>query len=210
MDHFPGSLRYDVLEKEGLAVGIFSSKTNTNNQQGYKSVQMDSNLFREITQTVAVVMYKMGVVKQPGLQFFKNDSGIFEGLFTQHTTDSQMLAFKKISEDMYLTICGSHAFGAGIYVAAMQGKLEKPVEDFSLDNIRVIASTFSRMDAYELGLKTLNVSPDSQNKKALDQIIQFAKMTAKNVAGDNALTLPNLKAFMQVLYNAGVTMMYGC
>ena len=191
-------------------MGIFSSRnSNAGEAQGRQLVQMDNNLFREITQTVAVVMYKMGVVKQPGLQFFKNDSGIFEGIFVQHTTDSQMLAFKKISEDIYMTVCGSHAFGAGVYVAAMQGKLNKPVEEFSLDNIRVIAATFSRTDAYELGLKTLNVSPDSQNKQALDQIIRYAKMTAKNTAGDNVLALPNLKAYMQVLYNAGITMVYG-
>ena len=191
-------------------MGIFNSRNNNAGEaQGRQLVQMDNNLFREITQTVAIVMYKMGVVKQPGLQFFKNDSGIFEGIFVQHTTDSQMLAFKKISEDIYMTVCGSHAFGAGVYVAAMQGKLNKPVEEFSLDNIRVIAATFSRIDAYELGLKTLNVLPDSQNKQALDQVIRYAKMTAKNTAGDNVLALPNLKAYMQVLYNAGVTMVYG-
>ena len=190
-------------------MGIFNSKSNSGDAQKRQQVQMDNNLFREITQTVAVVMYKMGIVKQPGLQFFKNDSGIFEGIFVQHTTDSQMLAFKKISEDIYLTVCGSHAFGAGVYVAAMQGKLNKAVEDFSLDNIKVIAATFSRIDAYELGLKTLNVAPDSQNKQALDQIIRYAKVTAKQIASDNVLALPNIKAYMQVLYNAGVTMMYG-
>jgi hypothetical protein len=177
--------------------------------QGNQSVQMNNDLFRDITQTVAMVMYKMGVVKQPGLQYFKNDSGIFEEIFTQHMTNSQLLAYKKISADMYLTICGSHAFGTGVYVAAMQARLEKPVEEFAADNIRVIGGTLSRIDAYELGLQTLNVAPDSQNKKALDQIIAFAKMTAMNSAGKNVLDMPNMKAYMQVLYNAGVTMMYG-
>ena len=85
-------------------MGIFNSKSNSGDAQARQLVQMDNTLFREITQTVAIVMYKMGIVKQPGLQFFKNDSGIFEGIFVQHTTDSQMLSFKKISEDSYLTV----------------------------------------------------------------------------------------------------------
>lgn len=53
--------------------------------QGNQSIRMNNELFRDITQTVAMVMYKMGVVKQPGLQYFKNDSGIFEGIFAQHS-----------------------------------------------------------------------------------------------------------------------------
>ena len=189
-------------------MGIFDSKSNFNDAQGRQQIQMDNSLFQEITQTVAIVMWKMGIVEQPGLQFFHNDNGIFEGLFVQHTTESQMLAYKKISEEIFLSVCGSHAFGAGIYVAALQGKLNKSVEDFNLENIRAIAAAFSRTDAYELGLKTLNIAPDSQNKQALDQIIRYAKMTAKETAGDNVLALPNIKAYMQVLYNAGVTLVY--
>ena len=184
------------------------SRINDSGAQGPQAVQMNQELFREITQTVAVVMYKMGIVKEPGLRFFKDDSGIFEGIFMQHMTNSQMQAYKKISGDMFLTICGSHAFGTGVYVTHMQVQLEKPVEEFTMDNIRVIGGTLSRIDAYELGLKTLNVSPDSQNKAALDQIIRFAASTAKNVAGKDVLAPENMKAFMQVLYNAGITMMY--
>ncbi len=129
-------------------------------------------------------------------------------MFVQHTTDSEMLQMKRTSQDEYLFVVGMHAFGAGVYVTHMQSEFKKPVNEFSPVELMKLAAAFGETDAYELALNTLGVTLESKKKKILDLIILTALKTLMNTCGDAAFDLQNILAYTQVLYNAGITMVY--
>ena len=100
-----------------------------------------------------------------------------------------------------------HAFGYGIYVTGSQSRLGKSITEYTNDDVLDITSAKTHVDAYELGLRTLGVDPSSNNKQVLDQIIVTAMHSLKNNS-----TVPlddiNIRTYMQVLFNAGVTIFY--
>jgi len=168
--------------------------------------EINNSLFRDLTQDVALYMHSAKITQQPILKFFHDDQGICEGLFVQHTTNPQLLQIKKMSDETYLRVVGMHAFGAGVYVTALQGKLEKPIGQFSSNDIYSISKDFEQTDSYELALKVLNIPADSKNKKVLDYIMETALETAKKGVGFAVMEPHNLRTYMQVLFNAGITM----
>ena len=162
-------------------------------------------LFKEITQDVVMVMMSMHVIKSPQLKFFYDDKGILEGLVQQHTTNRTILALKQESDFNYMFVCGMHAFGAGIYATIFQTKAQKPVNEFGTKELMDIASAFSRVDPYELALSSMGLNANSNNKKVFDEIIMTAIKSATKHAGKDATHPDTIKQLMQVLFNAGIT-----
>ena len=148
----------------------------------------------------------MKITSMPILKFFHNDKGIFEGIYQSHMKDPQVRMIRKAyGDDMYLNLLGCHALGVGAYVTLCQGKYDKPVEDFSMTEAMEINNAFHQTDPYELALKTLGVSLDGDNKKCLDRIIHVGMESYRNAAGSKTFDKSCLKSFMQVMYNAGIT-----
>lgn len=177
-----------------------------NSSSSWSRVEINNSLFRDLTQDVALFMYSAKITQQPILKFFHDDQRICEGLFVQHTTNPQLLQIKNISDETYLRVVGMHAFGAGVYVTALQGELDKPIEQFSSNDLYTISKDFEQTDSYELSLKVLRIPVDSNNKKVLDFIIETALKTAKKTVGPAIMESLNLRTYMQVLFNAGITM----
>ena len=75
----------------------------------------------------------------------------------------------------------------------------------SRQELQNIIYAVQRTDAYELGLNRMGIPINSGNKKVLDHIISTGLMAAKASAGSKICNPENLKAYMQVLYNAGNT-----
>ena len=177
-----------------------------NSSSSRSQVEINNSLFRDLTQDVALYMHSVKITQQPILKFFHDDQGICKGLFVQHTTNPQLLQIKKMSDDTYLRVVGMHAFGAGVYVTALQGKLDKPIGQFSSNDLYTISRDFEQTDSYELALKVLQIPVDSKNKKVLDGIMETALETFKNCVGSAIMEPLNLGTYMQVLFNAGITM----
>lgn len=185
----------------------FKKKSNDMPKENeYQYSAMNQSLFRDVTQEVAVFMYQVGITSQPGLSFFNDDKGILEGLFIQHTTNPDILDLKRMSDDVYLQVVGMHAFGAGAYVTAKQLDFKHPVNEFTSSELQRIALDFQQTDSYELALNRLGISVESKNKQVLDQIIITGMNTAKAAAGSKIMEHQNIKAYMQVLFNAGISM----
>ena len=164
---------------------------------------------RDLIQEVALTMFQLKITKQPSLNFFHNDHGIFEGIFISHSTDPQMLAVARQDFTMYLMIMGCHALGTAAYVALCQDKYGKPLEEFGESEMLEIAKTIHDTDAYEVALNALGYKPDGNNKKCLDHIVVTANNAAQRLAGKNIHDKRYQKIYMQVCYNAGVTLLYG-
>ena len=162
----------------------------------------ESALFWDLTQAASILMLKMGLTKSPDVLYFKEDGGILESLYEQH---KQLQAE---SLDAYLKTCGKHALGAGIYTAMAQAELHKTLNQFSEEETKRICRDFEKMDAYELGLRSLDIEKDSHNQYVLDQIYLFTLNMGRKEVGAESLAGSNLRLFMQVLFNAGVTLVY--
>lgn len=189
-------------------MGLFGIGKKKETSSQYNQMPINDPLFRELTQYAALLLMKMGISKQPGLMFFKDDRGLLEGLFVQHTTNAQILQLRSMSEDTYVKVCGMHALGAGMYIAHMQDVVKKPLEEFSSEDLRDIANAFARTDAYELALNTLGIPLNSQNKQALDQIYVIGLGVGRRTVGSDLIKPQNIRTYMQVMFNAGVTVAY--
>ena len=194
-------------------MGLFDNLFKKKNQRPAEDTMQGDNQLREferdLIQEVALTMFQMKITKQPGLNFFHNDHGIFEGIFISHTTDPQMLMIARQDFNTYMMVLGCHALGTAAYVATCQGKYKKPLEQFGETEMREIAKTIHDSDAYEVGLKALGFAPDGNNKKCLDRIVVVANTTAQKLAGSKIYDKRYQKVYMQVLYNAGVSLIYG-
>ena len=98
-----------------------------------------------------------------------------------------------------------HAFGAGIFATCMQNEFKHFADEFTSDDIEKIFSAFHEDDAYKLGLERLKIPLDSNNKRVLDAVILAGMRAAKASAGSGVFEPKNIHTYMQVLFNAGNT-----
>ena len=164
---------------------------------------------RDLIQTVAITMFELKITKQPVLSFFHNDHGIFEEIFNSHTTDPELIVMEEFDLTTYLMVLGCHALGASAYVVISQKDFHKPLAEFGNVELQAISHNLNTTDPYELGLSALGYRPDGNNKKCLDHIVITANNAAQRLAGKNIHDKRYQKIYMQVLYNAGVTLIYG-
>jgi len=164
---------------------------------------------KDLIQEVAVYMYKTGITDAPGLKFFNNDNGLFEAHFMSTVNDPGVRQIKKAMPQMYLTVLGTHALGTAVHIATCQSKFDMPVEEFGAAEVQKLANDFAQTDAYELALKDLGIGLNSNNKKVVDGIVMTAQGAASlSAGGDISNNMNLLKAYCEVLYNAGVTVAY--
>ena len=168
-----------------------------------------SDVERDVTQEVALCMNSLHITNMPVLKSFNNDRGIFEGFYISHIQDPRLESIKQTNgTDTYLRILACHALGAGAYVAVCQRKYQKPVEEFSVKEAMEINNDFHQTDPYELALTALRFDLNGTNKKCLDRVAVTGVEAYKSVAGSSVLDKDNLKSLMQVMFNAGVTLVY--
>lgn len=165
-----------------------------------------TSIERDVTQDVALCMNALKITTMPILKFLRNDNGICEGVYLSHMNDPNVQMVRKAyGDDMYLNLLGCHALGSGAYVTLCQGKYRKPVEQFTEEEIIEIRDAFHRTDPYELAIRSLGYALDGNNKKCLDQITMAGLKSYRNSAGASAFDKDCIKSYMQVMFNAGVT-----
>ena len=166
---------------------------------------LNQPLFRDIAQAVTGEMVKYKVIRKPELTYLYNEPGILDRLFRQHISDPKITELKQKPNDLYLIIIGMHAFGAGIYATCMQNDYKHFADEFTPDDVEKIFTAFHEDDAYKLGLEELKIPLDSNNKKVLDAVILAGMRAAKASAGSEVFDPKNIHTYMQVLFNAGNT-----
>lgn len=191
-------------------MGIFSRskkkdepkiQNNTNNSSDIKK-----NLYIEVTQKVALKMFNSGITERPELSHFVDDKGILKELSVIHTTDQNVLALQRMPDDVYLKVVAMHAFGAGVYTTYKQLDFKHSVSEFTDAEVKSIFRDFQNNDPYDLALNKLKIPATSKNKLVLDQLILTGVNAAKETAGSAIMEPENIKAMMQVMFNAGISM----
>ena len=164
-------------------------------------------VFEKVTQEVAVCMHSMEIIKTSVMEFVDGDKGLFDSFFNLYANDAQVNEIKAVyGKEVYLMLLGSHALGLGAYTTICQTYFGKQVAEWSLTEVNQINADIRTTDPYELALEALEYPMDSENKLCLDQIIEVAAVTFIDTAMEEWENKENLKAFMKVLYNAGVAM----
>ena len=166
---------------------------------------LNQPLFRDIALAVTGEMVKYKVIQKPELTYLYKEPGILDRLFRQHIADPKITELKQKPNDLYLIIIGMHAFGAGIYATCMQNDYKHFADEFTPDDVEKIFTAFHEDDAYKLGLEELKIPLDSNNKRVLDGVILAGMRGAKASAGSEVFDPKNLHTYMQVLFNAGNT-----
>ena len=116
----------------------FRNKSAETKKSLNQPIDMNDSLYKDLTQEIAIYMFKFGFVNQPAMRFFHNDKGFLYSFAYQHINDKQFLALRNQSLKTYLYVAGMHAYGAGIYVTAMQSVFDHSVEDFTDDEFKQI------------------------------------------------------------------------
>ena len=161
---------------------------------------------RDLIREVVLCMHSMKVIQTQAMCFFRNDGGIFEGLYLSHTNDRQMQTIRSsCGDDLFLLLLASRSFGAGVYVTAIQSKYGKAVSDFKKDEVLEVYNALCGTDPYELAIQTLGYAADSNNKKCMDYIVAIGIKAYKAAAKESVMDKSFLKIFMKVMYNAGIT-----
>ena len=164
---------------------------------------------KDLIQCVALKMFEMKIIQQPALQFLYEDQGIFAGLFISRMTDQQFISIKNQDFMTYLWLLGAHSVGTAAYTIMCTVKFNKGVQDFGIEELTHIANALEEVDAYEAGLNALGFPVDGNNKKCIDHIVTTAVSFAMNTVGKKLSDEKYLKVFMNVMYNVGVTLIYG-
>ena len=123
-------------------------------------------------------------------------------------SDINVMRLKDTSPQTFLSLCGCHAFGAGVHVTRKQWEFETPIDEITVDQLKSIINDFQQTDPYELCLNYLRIPADSNNKKVLDQVVLQAGLTGMNTETpikDFIFTPEGMRVYMQVLFDAGVT-----
>jgi hypothetical protein len=170
-------------------------------------LEMNRDLFNQMTNDIATFMKAINITQIAELKFLKDDKGLLGGLVFSATASPSYTSIKRQDENQYLNIIGKHSFGYGIYVVGSQTKLGKPITEYTNDDVLYITTTRNYTDTYELGLNTLGISFESKNKIVFDRIIETAINSLKNHT-ERPLDNINIRTYMQVLFNAGVTILY--
>ena len=165
------------------------------------------NLYDTLAAFVAAELSSLNLTEEASLKSFGDDKGLLDSFVFSATVAPAYTKLKERSKEEYLGVCGSNAFGRGIYAAGMQNELNKPISQFTRGEVDEIIEAFRYSAGYELGLKMIKVEAGSEKHKAAhDLIVHVANYYLENCS--EPLEEDNLRSYLQALFNAGVSVIY--
>ena len=158
-----------------------------------------------VNKDVITKMNSLRLTQQQEMTGFQNDKSILEGLFSAHTTEPEFTELRDKSEDQFLIRCGEQAFGAGIWTTYKIKERDQSADQLTAADVIGITKDFDKTDPYILGLNALGLSPNSPEKKEYDNVIFAGKQSLREAIDYSFVGDCELRAFIQVMFNAGVT-----
>ncbi len=161
---------------------------------------------RFLTETVALRVHDMKITSQPSLRYIMCGAEPFlDNLANLHFKENQRAVIKEYDKFAYLVLLSYHALGAGGYVILCQDKYNKPVQEFSDNEIAEIFNEFNENSPIDLFLNKMGIEKDSGNKKCLDKIVVNAVKLSNTLVGDDIFKKDYLDVLLTVMFNSGVT-----
>lgn len=198
----------DIPEHQGYPPSYYDKlikpEDNSNIDQEYG---MNMDLFRKLTKHVSTFLYEYRVTDLPLLIYIKEVQPVLETLFTESITDPGMLALRELPHNAYLKIIARRAFSAGAYLTGKQIDYGRPYSQFTPTELKRLNTALRNKDIYDLALKRLRISVVSTTYSILNShIFDGTRKMALESVGSKIMEPKNVKAFMQVHFNAGISM----
>ena len=169
---------------------------------------MNQDLFNDVSETVVGFLFDNGFIKKPVLLNIRDDRDIFDLLFNNFYNSLKNAHEQNYPTDCLLRTVALMAFGAGIYVILSQIDFKKPVHEYTETEKKQLFADFRRGgDIYELGINKAGIQVGSYEDKMFELLGIKGFQTAYASVGDDIFEAKNLRAFTQVFFNAGVTML---
>ena len=184
-----------------------SSKSQVHPFRSSMELIKNQELYNALAAYTATCLSSINMTETASLKSFNDDKGLLDSLVFSATVAPAYTRLKDRSQNEFLGVCGSNAFGRGLYVAGMQNKLDKPVSQFTIQEVEDIVGDFCYASDFELGLKMINVAAGSEKHLAFrDLVIKVANYYLENCA--DPTEDDNIRSYLQALFNAGVTTIY--
>ena len=186
---------YDKLIK-------FEQNSNIDQESG-----MNIDLFRNLTKHVATVLFEFHVTDQPLLIYIKEVQSVLDALFAECVTNPEMLVLRELPYNIYLKVIAKNSFSAGAYLTGKQIDYGRPYSQFTPTELKRLNTALRNKDIYDLALKRLRISVVSTTYSILNShIFDGTRKMALESVGSKIMEPQNVKAFMQVHFNAGISM----
>ena len=198
----------DIPESQGYPPSYYDKliKPEDNNSIDQED-GMNMDLFRKLTRHVSTVLYFYHVTDLPFLIYIKEVQPVLETLFSESITDPGMLALRELPHNAYLKIIARRAFSTGAYLTGKQIDYGRPYSKFTPTELKRLNTAFRNKDIYDLSLKRLRISVVSTTYSILNShIFDGTRKMALESVGSKIMEPQNVKAFMQVHFNAGISM----
>ena len=174
----------------------------------FDKTTMNQDLFNVVSEAVVGFMFDHGMIKKPVLLNIRDDRGIFDNLFKGMQKPLNAGRQQQIQLGLLLRTAGLQVFGAGIYVICKQIDFEHPLDIFTDAEIhQTLSEIAATTDIYELGINRIGITYGSSNDILFSALAATAFNAAYTSVGSDIFEPKNLRAYLQVFYNAGVTML---
>lgn len=166
-----------------------------------------SEFERDAIQAVALTLFSAKVVSMPMLNFLKKGESLRDFYLSSLLKDKGLWQMLSNDRKQYLLVLMYHAFGAGAYITAKDNDGHE-IDDINCSDVQKICSDLFTQGALELGLKVMNIKPESNNKKVIDNVMMsslhniytvFRSELEKDRSGEYVMAL------MKIYFNMGVT-----
>ena len=186
---------YDKLIK-------FEQNSNIDQESG-----MNIDLFRNLTKHVATALFEFHVTDQPLLIYIKEVQSVLDALFAECVTNPEMLVLRELPYNIYLKVIAKNSFSAGAYLTGKQIDYGRPYSQFTPTELKRLNTALRNKDLYDLSLKRLRISAVSTAYSILGSyVFDGTRKAALESVGSKIMEPQNVKAFMQVHFNAGISM----
>lgn len=158
-------------------------------------------------QPIAMASYSAKITDKPTLHFLKNVI-----LLKDFFCNSFMDAFESQKDTSFtlqqsLQVLAFHAFGAGAYITMSDAK-EQVIDDLNNTKSQILISNLFEKGAYDIGLESIWVTQDSNNKKVIDHVV-ISSLNTIVKEFSNELECKRRKDYqlilMRLYFNLGVT-----
>jgi hypothetical protein len=201
-----GFLDFFTKKKETAKAQV-SSKSQVHPFRSSMELIKNQELYNVVATYTATCLSSINMTETASLKSFNDDKGLLDSLVFSATVAPAYSRLKDKSQNEFLGVCGSNAFGRGLYVAGMQNELNKPISQFTIQEVEDIVGAFCYTPDFELGLKMINVEAGSDKHRAFrDLVIKVANYYLANCA--EPMEDDNIRSYLQALFNAGVTTIY--
>jgi len=167
-----------------------------------------SEFERDVIQLLAIDAYSREIVNQPMLQFLLNIKVIKDIYLNELLRSMDEQGATSNDKIQYLLILAYHAFGAGSYLTMKSAEVEIVDNPLNNDTAIILKDLFQK-GSLELGLQSMQIHPESKNKKVIDHMIISTLEKIYNTY-EKELNSKDRKeyliAFMNCYFNLGVTL----